>query len=1054
MKPLSNIIEYIAEVRAQLATGHALEHAYRPGLQKLLNSLDDVISVNDPKQSDYGAPDFILLRETNQDLVLGYGEAKDVTVSLDKVERSEQFQRYSGYEKLFITNYLDFRFYENGVQTADVSIATLRDGRLVMHPDNFPKLWDQLAFFIEATPTQIRSGQELARIMGAKARRIRDEVLAIVDDPLSEQERLRKTMKKMLVHDLSKEKFSDLYAQTLVYGLFVARFNDPTPDTFTREEARDLVPTATPFLRVFFDHIAGATFEKRLRRTVEELCQVFAVTDIAGIFARFANSKSGRRKDPVIYFYEDFLDAYDKKIRKEMGAFYTPLPVVDFIVDMIDQVLKEYFDAPYGLADTSKRTIEVFDGQQRRYKDRKSGKTKTTKSQLLEYHRVQVLDPAVGTGTFLNEVIKKVHKTLSDNGQESLWNSYVKDSLLPRIHGFEYMMAPYTIGHLKLGLTLKELGFNDVAPPRLGIYLTNSLEPGIPQPTDLFSLIGLSDAISTEAHLASVVKNEKPLLVILGNPPYLGESNNDTEYAEALIEKYRKEPGSAQRLQEANYKWLRNDYVKFLAMAEDRVNELGEGIVGMITPNSYLSMPTFRGMRYQLLESFDRLYVLDLHGSVHSRDTDVHGKADQNVFDIETGVSILVAVKTSKIKSNLAEVYHHSIKGSRAQKFELLESGNIKWTKLDLHAPMYAFRQFSDVSYADSYEQFIPLKSLFPLHSLGILTKRDKLVVSMTKKDLQEKIETFFDPSISDIEACNNFGLKLKDKDKWDAVTLRDKYEAEDFVESIEPVHFRPFDQRFVVYNSELVARTNERVLGPLKHDNFALVVGRQGQAVKDMEWNLTFIVNKMSDQNIFGRGGGTVFPIYSVSTEDSQIANLDRSEFRKLTAALTEEPTPIDVIHYVYGVLNCIPYRKTFHDFLKDDFPRIPIPANNAEFVGLRNLGQQLAELHTGKIQPKLVTTFPVAGSNEVETLKYDVGRLYINKDQYLENVPFDAWNYHIGGYQVLQKWLKERRGYSLSYDDLLQLQIIIAVLAQSRKLMSDFDASVLSWYSDEETL
>lgn len=733
-----------------------------------------------------------------------------------------------------------------------------------------------------------------------------------------------------------------------------------------------------------------------------------------------------------------------------MGAFYTPLPVVDFIVNMIDTALIDYFDAPFGLADTSKRTIEVFDGQERKYRDHVTRGTKTTKSQLVEYHRIQVLDPAVGTGTFLNEVIKKVHATLVDNGQESMWNSYVKESLLPRIHGFEYMMAPYTIGHLKLGLTLKELGFSDTTSTRLGIYLTNSLEPGIPQPTDLFSLIGLPDAISREAHLASVVKNEKPLLVILGNPPYLGESNNETEYAEALTDKYRLEPGTTQKLKEANYKWLRNDYVKFLAMAEDRVNDLGEGIVGMITPNSYLTMPTFRGMRYHLLKSFDKLYVLDLNGSLHSRDTDDQGRADQNVFDIETGVSILIAVKSDKISTDLADVYHYSVKGTRARKFELLDSGDIKWAKLELQAPMYAFRQFANMSVAQQYDQFIPLKKLFPLHSLGILTKRDKLVIAMTKTELVEKLERFFDPTVSDIEACDAFGLKLKDKDKWDAPALRGKFDAEDFVSTIESVHYRPFDQRYVAYGSNLVARTNERVLDSMKYDNLALIVGRQGQAVKDMEWNLGFITNTMSDQNIFGRGGGTVFPIYSVSTEDSQLANLDKTELRKLTSQLSCEPTPLDIIYYVYGVLSCVAYREAFHDFLKDDFPRIPIPVSDAEFDELAKLGHTLADLHTGVVQPKLVTTFPLSGSNEVGKEKFDAGRLYINKDQYLENVPESAWEFYIGGYRVVQKWLKERRNTVLQYDDLLQLQVIIAVLAQSRSLMEGVDTSVLSWVSN----
>ena len=343
MSGIEAVINYWSQIKSQFGTGHALEHAYRPALQQLLNNLVDVIAVNDPKHSDHGAPDFVLLRNSNMDLVLGYGEAKDIGSSLDKLEKSEQFLRYSGYEKLFTTNYIDFRFYENGKKYAEVSIASHHNDGLHPSTETFSTLWSYFSDFVESPPSSIKSGQELARIMGAKARRIRDEVLAILQETDSEQERLRRTMKRMLVNDLGKGKFADLYAQTLVYGLFVARFNDPTPSSFSREEARDLVPSATPFLRVFFDHIAGASFEKRLRRTVDELCQVFEATDIVGIFEKYATTKSGHSKDPVIYFYEDFLNAYDKQIRREMGAFYTPLPVVHFIVDQIDGILRSHF---------------------------------------------------------------------------------------------------------------------------------------------------------------------------------------------------------------------------------------------------------------------------------------------------------------------------------------------------------------------------------------------------------------------------------------------------------------------------------------------------------------------------------------------------------------------------------------------------------------------------------------------------------------------------------------------------------------------------------------
>ena len=1043
------VFEYLAEVKQQFATGHALEHGYRPALQQLLSSLKDTVAVNDPKHSDHGAPDFVLLKASNTDIILGYGEAKQLSASLDKLEDSDQFHRYAGYEKLFTTNYLEFRFYENGILVSNASIGTVKNATIVPSPDGINALWHQLNDFIESTPTTIKSGKELARIMGAKARRIRDEVRAIIDFGDSEQERLRKTMKKMLVHDLDKDKFADLYAQTLVYGLFVASFNDPTPSTFSREEARGLVPSANPFLRTFFDHIAGANFEDKLRRTVDELCQVFEVTDLVGIFAKYSTAVSSRAKDPVIYFYEDFLNSYDPRIRKEMGAFYTPLPVVHFIIKMINEALVEHFDAPMGLADTSKRTVEIDDGQLRKYRDRETNGIKRTTKQRIEYHRIQILDPAVGTGTFLNEAVKSIYSILDQYGQSAMWDDYVSTSLLPRLHGFEYMMAPYTIGHLKLGLTLAELGYQNNKNTRLSIYLTNSLEPGIPQPTDLFSLIGLSEAISQEANLASVVKNEKPLLIILGNPPYLGESNNDTEYAEALTEKYKFEPGTDMRLKESNYKWLRNDYVKFIAMAQERIDALGEGIIGMITPNSYLSQPTFRGMRYSLLKSFDHLYILDLGGNLHSRDTTEDGKADQNVFDIETGVSILIAVKSPNLDNEIAEVELHRVKGTRATKFDFLETGEVEWEKCEPREPMYAFRltDSADTSIAELYSNFIPLKKLFPLHSLGILTKRDKLSVGMSSSELTQKLTAFLSDKKSTIEACAEFNLKIKDKDKWDAENVRAKYTIDELTPDFQTVHYRPFDQRIVVYNSDLIARTNSRVLAPLKHDNLALIVGRQGQAVKDMEWNLSFIAKTMTDQNIFGRGGGTVFPLYAISDESQQLPNIDTASREKLLTKLSHEVSPIDIFHYVYGVLSLPEYRRTFSGFLKDDFPRIPIPQNDAEFEVLRTLGKELTELHTEEKHPQITTSFPITGSNTVDKYKFDAGRIYINKDQYIDNVPESAWNYYIGGYSVIQKWLKERKGRALNYEDVLHLQNVIAILSQSRQLMESTDTSAISW-------
>lgn len=855
------IQSYIDEVRSQHTSGQAREHAYRPALQNLISSFDDVKAVNDPKRSSHGNPDFIFLRQSNQQIILGYAEAKDLGVDLDKIERSDQLRRYAGYDNLFLTDYLDFRFFKNGEKYQSIRIGELQNGQITPIPESFAQLQAELSGFLEQTPEQIKSGKRLARIMGGKALRIRENVrqyLSHEEDERSKErnkelEKIYQMMRELLVHDLSTDAFADMYAQTLVYGLFVARYNDKQPDTFSRGEARDLVPRSNPFLQRFFDHIVGPDFDSRLGYIVDELCDVFRVSDVKALVhkhLRIADDQDSGDKDPIIHFYEDFLKEYDPEQRKKMGAYYTPVPVVNFIVRNVDRILKDEFGLSQGLADTSKITREINLSQEvETTKTLSSGKTiKTTATtRNEEFHRVQILDPAVGTATFLNETIKYVRQRFE--GQEGRWPDYAENDLLPRLHGFELMMAPYTIAHLKLGMTLQQTGVEDISQ-RLGVYLTNSLEEGVPQQTDIFSF-GLAEAVSEEAHEAAEVKSNRPIMVVMGNPPYSVSSNNKSEYIEELLQDYKRDLG------ERNIQPLSDDYIKFIRFAEHMIAENGEGVVAMITNNSYLDGSIYRQMRKHLLETFDDIYILDLHGSSKKKEVTPDGGKDQNVFNIQQGVGIIVAAKSGKLaEGELANVYHADIYGTRASKFDALNK-DVDFQPVEYSVPNYFFTP-KDTELEQEYSQFISVRELMPFGDAGIKTHRDKFVIDFNKNKLEDRIKDFY--TLSPNEVKQKYELK-----ESESFSIKDRQEKSNFDESkIAQIHYRPFDIRWTYYSKWLMDRPRENTMKHLFHkSNVGIAIGRQGQVVGSMAWNLVSITDGLIDINFYYRGGEIVFPLY-----------------------------------------------------------------------------------------------------------------------------------------------------------------------------------------------
>ncbi len=1021
--------DYFSALVEKFRTGQAREHAYRPAFEALMQSLDPSLGIiNDPSRSEHGNPDFVFLRG---DVMVGYAETKDIGINLDKTEKGEQLARYFGYSNLILTDYLEFRFFKNGSRSGEpITIGKQDEQTLHACPERFAELANALTDFVQGTPEPITSGKRLAEIMGGKARRIRDNVtiyLAKESETNAELLRVYETIKKLLVHDLSIEKFADMYAQTLVYGLFVARYNDDAQDGFSRQKARELVPASNPFLREFFDHIVGPRFDIRLRFIVDELCAVFSVSDMREIVHRHfkisialfdvsqfdtalfddaAHKPLGlNEKDPIIHFYEDFLQEYDPAERKKMGAYYTPIPVARFIVRAVDEALKRDFGLPKGLADTSKRQIDVVS---------------QGKKAKLDVHRVQILDPAVGTATFLNEVVNHIHQNFA--GQQGRWASYVETDLLPRLFGFELMMAPYTIAHLKLGMTLRETGCVKLNQ-RLGVYLTNTLEEGVNLDNTLFGF-GLSQSIADEAISAGKIKNEKPIMVVIGNPPYSGESSNKTDFAMNIVAKYKFEPGGKTKLQERNPKWINDDYVKFIAFAEEMIERNGEGIVAMITNHGYLDNPTFRGMRWRLVTTFDEIHVLDLHGNAKKKETTPEGGKDENVFDIQQGVAIMIAVKTRKKKpSELARVYHADLYGRREEKFKCLEKNEQSWQEISLDERMFFFTRKSNEGRSE-YEKGIAINKLFMESNVGVVTAADAVLVGNSVKEVLKNVER---AKLSQTEGkiCKRLA----------------KHEIEPG--NVKPIAYRPFDNRYIYYSTDVVERARYEVMQHfLKGENVGLIASHLN---RQMSLGYFFMTRIVTDFHILDSAADStsVFPLYLYHDDGTRTPNFDRDLLKTFTRNLKKPYETEEVLDYIYAVLHSPKYRETYKEFLKIDFPRVPAPTDDEQFFRLAKLGKQLRELHllTSSRIDDFVTTYSKNGSNVVEKIERKETDIWINREQYFGRVPEVAWKFYIGGYQPAQKWLKDRKGTALSNEDIEHYQKMIVALTETERIMREIE-------------
>ncbi|MCF3574520.1 type ISP restriction/modification enzyme [Planktothrix agardhii] len=1049
------IEKYIQNINKRYQLGNATEHTFRGDLQQLIENLVPTISAtNEPKRQSCGAPDYIL---TKKDIPVGFIEAKDIgdkdLKGAKKTGNKEQFDRYkASLNNLIFTDYLDFHLYRDGEFITKIAIGEVTETGIKSLPENFLTFTNLIKDFCTHIGQTIKSPKKLAEMMAGKARLLSGVIeKALMSDEINQENSTLKdqmgAFKKILIHDITPKEFADVYAQTIAYGMFAARLHDPDLATFSRQEAAELIPKSNPFLRKLFGYIAGPDIDDRIKWIVDNLVEIFLACNVEEILKNYG--KSTKMEDPIIHFYETFLSEYDPKLRKARGVWYTPAPVVNFIVRAVDDILKTEFDLPQGLADNSKTKIKV-DVQGKQVEQ--------------EVHKVQILDPAAGTGTFLAEVIKHIHNKFV--GQQGIWSNYVETHLLPRLNGFELLMASYAMAHLQLDLLLTETGYKTTTNQRFRVYLTNSLEEKHPDTGTLFA-----SWLSAEANEANYIKRDTPVMCVIGNPPYSGISSNNGEWINKLIEDYKYIDGV--HFNERKH-WLNDDYVKFLRYGQHFIEKNGSGVLAFINPHGFLDNPTFRGMRWNLLKTYDKIYTIDLHGNSKKKETAPDGNADVNVFDIMQGVSINIFVKTGKKKANeLGKVFHFDLYGKREMKYDFLSDSSLKSVNFQELKPEKPFLFFVPKNNKGSkeYEKGFRVDELFSVNVTGVVTARDSFVIDFQKPILKKRMEEFSDINFTDDSIRRKFfGNKKEgkylagDSRGWKMVEARKTIQSFNHNDIIQKIAYRLFDDRYIYYHSSMVDWGREKFMYHfINKDNVGIDLCRQ--LVTD-EYSHIFVTNKIVDDSFVSnksRERGYVFPLYLYPDNPEQqiiiqtaerIPNLNTEIIKQIAEKLgltftnekeTTENTfaPIDILDYIYAVLHSLTYREKYKEFLKIDFPRVPYPKDQNTFWQLIKLGEEIRQIHLleSPTVEKYITQYPMDGDNIVTKPKYQDGKVYINNTQYFNFVPEIAWNFYIGGYQPAQKWLKDRKDRKLEIEDIFHYQKIIVALTETDRLMKEID-------------
>jgi predicted helicase len=1018
---------YLSNIFKSYQKGDAREETYYEHLSNLIKEFSeskrkkkiDVTIL--PKKTEAGNPDFRIW--DGRQKITGYIEAKDLGTDLDRVEDSEQMERYlSTFPNVILTNFTEFHLYRNGEKIDHVSVARpfiIKKLSTIPPLENEVKLFELLERFLDFSLPKTYTAKTLAVELAKRTKFLKEEV--VTEELRSGTKSILgfyEAFKEFLISGISKDEFADLYSQTITYGLFAARLR--AEKDFNRKTAYSYIPKSIGILRDIFKFISLEDLPKQLEIIIDDIADVLSVADAKKILDQFY--REGKGSDPVLHFYETFLSVYDPSTREKRGVYYTPEPVVSFIVRSLHQILKDKFKIADGLA----------------------GKD------------VTLLDPAGGTLGFPAKAIEIAVEEIVGNYGEGVVDTFIKERILPNFYAFELMMAPYAIGHMKISFLLEELGYRMEDYERFKYYLTNTLDM---QELEESKFPGMS-SLSQESHEAGKVKKDVPILVIFGNPPYSGHSSNTGEWISTEIKAYYQVDGKP--LGEKNPKWLQDDYVKFIRFAQWKIDQAGEGVIGFITNHSYLDNPTFRGMRQSLMNSFDEIYVLDLHGNSLKKENAPDGSKDENVFDIQQGVAISFFIKYKV--GGKKSVFHREIFGLREEKYNFLNKHSIEKLKWNKIAPCPEFYLFipTDNKLAEYYYSFYKITEIFPVNSVGIVTARDNFVIDFDKKELERRIRQFIDPGADD--EILKLTYKLSENQSWKIKEQREKLRKDlDWKDSITKILYRPFDERWILYHDDMIERPRKEIMQNMLKNNISLCFMRQVSTSES--YSQVLVSEHMVDNRTFFSSKGIIqqAPLYIIhQAEDkkkhssiqlmvfeqeekykSRQPNINSKLFEELKKNFKKDITPEEIFYYIYAVLYSNSYRTKYAGFLKIDFPRVPFTKNYKLFIKLGKLGKELADLHLLKsyILDKAKSNFPKKGKNKVEKLIYKDEKVWINNEQYFDNMKEEVWEYQIGGYQVCEKWLKDRKGRSLTLEEIQTYSKIVTAITKTIELQKEID-------------
>ena len=1049
---------YLREIEQKWHSGRATEHTYRSNLERLLTDFlksDAYTVINEPTHLGRNAPDMLILKNQQP---IGYIEAKNIGANLDSVEETEQLQRYrNGLENLILTDYLEFRLYRQSEKHQSVRLGDISHRHIQYLPENASDISDLLNTFIYGyQPVVVISPEDLAERLSQKALLLRYGISRILEnDNASKLGELFAAFKEHLVEGLSTSQFADMIAQTMTYGLFAARAEHKT-GPFTRESAVKGFLKTSPFLHAIFTRAdkglqedAALLQEPRfsqeilldadLNWIVDDLVAFLDELDIRNLLNLLKDVSQG---DAIVHFYETFLKAYNPNEKKLRGVYYTPDAVVSYIVRSVHQILQRDFGIPDGLADTE--TVAQHSGAAR------------------TQPRVTILDPATGTGTFLRHVVDKVHDayiTSRGNSPET-WPDYVRKHLLPRLFGFELMVAPYAMCHLSLTQHLARMGYHFTQDERLHVYLTNTLDE-----RDLQLYLAEENAIAKEGDAAIKIKKLYQLMVILGNPPYAIHSANKSDWIHNLL---RGSDGSdiatanyfhvdGQPLNEKNPKMLNDDYVKFFRFAQWHIERTGYGVLGCITNHGYLDNLTFKGMRESLLNAFDEIYLLNLHGNLRKKERTPEGGKDENVFDIQQGVAIGFFVKKEGNAKGPCRVFYADLWGNRASKTDQLSENDIhttKWRELSPMSPNYFFVP-KEGTYREEYEKGLGVREIFPVNSIGIISGKNSLAFQWTREEVYQTVNRFC--ALSEAEARRRFKLSKNASVRRIQEDLRAHPDRE---KHTVPVCYRAFDIQFTYWTGRSEGIHNSPRVPVMQHffgrTNIGLVTVRQNPQATP--WCHAFVANTMvacADQHYFfplyryPDGSEEPEPNFAEGFAEKLASNLGMRFIGCGCGDLRETFGAADILHYLYAVLYAPTYRERYAEFLKTDFPRVAFTHQPNLFRGLCQLGKRLVNCHiltpedtVHKNEPR----FEGVGSNVIGQVRYDnsARQVWINKHQYFKGVAPEVWQFQIGAYPPAQNWLKVRKGRILEPVDIRHYQSICHALRETLSVMTKIESEI----------